>query len=203
MSEKDNEMVATPKVTMDMLSPGFAEIARELATPVIPTIQESVFVEKWLPLFSNIEDFERETIEDENTRRPIFMWVQEVSKNPNLPVHVCNGKDVLFEVPPVLADISFDFRERYPGYDLAAEVATAKKKAMILGSLGEEHFRDRIASVVLPEFTPTRKYAEAWNSIFARYNMPLMNLDSRPQVVEPAVQQQTSSTFDDEQVEEL
>lgn len=174
MSEENN--VEVRQVSIGDLNPSLRDAMQELATPVIPQIEEREFVDKWLRLFANLTNEERETIGEEATRRPVFLWVQEVSKNGQMPVDVYRGSEFLYRVPPVLADVKFNFREQFPDYDISGEVALAQKKSQIVPQLGEEHFRERVEQIVLPKFVPSIEHGVAWNKIFERYGMPLMDL---------------------------
>lgn len=104
----------------------------ELRKVEVPRIQEEDFLANWLPLFSDLTDEEKETLDDETTRRPMMVWAQNVAKNPLSPVDVFSGDTFLYRVPPLFRDIKFDFRDRNPGYDIAHEITVAEKKLSLI-----------------------------------------------------------------------
>lgn len=187
MSEQQSEQ---PEKTLREMNSNLANAMDELRKVEVPRIQENDFLTNWLPLFSDLTDTEKETLDDETTRRPMMLWAQNVAKNPLSPVDVFNGETFLFRVPPLFRDVTFDYRDRHPSYDIAHEITVAEKKRTILPALGEAHFQDRVAAVILPKFVLDETGAQMWNEIFSRYGMPPIDLA----VKTPTVQKEASAS---------
>lgn len=201
------EMEAVKEITLRQLNPGLADAMQTLTEVDIPSIQENEFLAKWLPLFSDLTPAEKETLEDQSTLRPMMLWGQNVAKNPLSPVNVFDGETFLYQVPPLFGTLKFDFRERFPNYDIAHELAIADKKRSILPALGEAHIQDRVTKIVLPNFALNEEAAIQWNVIFARYGMPLIKLstDAAAKLAEaiPASNELSASDVGDEPLDEL
>lgn len=202
MSEQQSEQA---EKTLREMNINLANAMDELRRVEIPRIQEEDFLNNWLPLFSNLTDSEKETLDDETTRRPMMLWAQNVAKNPLSPVDVFSGDIFLFRVPPLFRDITFDFRDRHPTYDIAHELTIAEKKRTILPALGEAHFQDRVSAVIFPKFVLDETGAQMWNEIFSRYGMPTIELTPKaaPVQKEKASGELTADDVGDEPLDEL
>lgn len=162
------------ELSLREFNPQLAQAMDELRRPAHPKLQENVFIKRWLPLFTDLTQEEKEKIQDVNSRRPMMLWVQEVAIKSTNPVDIFDGEEYLYTVPPLHKDIVLPLADRNPNYDLTAEITTAARKAAILPGLGEEHLRERVTKQILPAFVLDETAAKAWNVIFERYGLPLL-----------------------------
>lgn len=183
------------EMSLREFNPQLAQAMDELRRPIHPKLQENVFIKRWLPLFTDLTQEEKEKIHDVNSRRPMMLWVQEVALKSTNPVDIFDGDEYLYTVPPLHKDIVLPLADRNPNYDITAEITTAARKAQILPGLGEEHLRERVTKQILPQFVLDETAARQWNVIFERYGLPLIPVTD---MLKAAPEAKPAETFEDD-----
>lgn len=132
-----------------------------------PKIQESVFVNKYLPYFSG----------KAGKDGAIAVWL-DVAGSPYAEVHVCNGTQLLFTVPPLLNP---DRRVlgRLNEISLHAALEQVQLHYNVAPALGENRMHEWIISRLGTDLIGL-DLARRWNEIFKRYNLPLVPLPDDP-----------------------
>lgn len=139
-------------------------IAKMIKETAYPSIPESLFVNKYLPILTYNYDRE-EPVEI----RLDSLWVKEVSRNAYNPVNVHadgNPTEILYWIPPLLRQTGFVSRPpNSPSF--AEEIATAKRKGEILPRMQYQHIV-AIADerIVTPDLTEDQ---QQWMGILRRY----------------------------------
>jgi hypothetical protein len=144
---------------MAFTDPQLTDMLTRLTTASNPVIEESDFVRYFLPLFA---------AKPENGQVNINVWL-DVAGSPFSAVTVMNGKEVLFEVPPLL-NSDDKLLEGISGTSVYETITTAQLKYNVLPKLGDLHIRqwltERLGSNQL-----TLDAVLKWNFIFKRYGL--------------------------------
>ena len=147
----------------------------------INTLQESLFVNHFLPYFSG----ERQ-VEDFND----FMvnWVKVTGAPNNGVLIIDQGGNILYEVPPIVDTSLIDLKRIDPTNNLRDYVELYKLTAYNLPpAIAQQKFvaegSVKINSKLTDQSVLLNKHVEAWNSILARYN--LINTTTTNVKIEP------------------
>lgn len=142
-----------------------ADSLRELANPPIPTIDEYLFVKRYLPLFLT---------RDELT--PVSAWL-EVAKHPFSPVNVVKNGKVLFTVPPLCRQVSVRSESVHDSvYEI---LSLARKKEMISPVLGANYLKEKLDQLIIAD-PASLDTIRQWNTIFEYYGLDTVDLSSLP-----------------------
>lgn len=137
-----------------------------------PTLQESVFLQKYLRLFVYRPDNPIADI-------PLGLWVSEVSGNALAEVDIINPKnEVLYTIPPLI-DPNADLISGDTPTGFGEIIATAAAKSESHPVLGENYFSGYMDKVINANNPVNFKIARRWNDIFARYDLPLLPLGDK------------------------
>lgn len=150
-----------------------------------PKIQESLFVNKYLPYFSG----------KAGKDGAIAVWL-DVAGSPYAEVHVCNGTELLFTVPPLLNP-----DRRVLGSLNEINVSNALEQIQlhynVAPALGENRMQEWIISRLGSDLVGL-DLARRWNEIFKRYNLPLVPLPDDPSThAKPNSETPEECMFDD------
>jgi hypothetical protein len=133
-----------------------------------PTLEESVFVKKWLPLLA---------ANTSSIKAPVGMWVSEVSGSPFQAIDIVNGKTVLFTVPPMLDSNSIVIQDQALRKNLTIPgmIAEAGMRSANIPKQGENFLNHHLATLIVGgELHPENLVI--WQNILARYNIRPMDL---------------------------
>lgn len=148
-----------------------------------PRIQEAEFVRKYLVYFTG-----------ETGDAATAIWL-EVAGSPYAEVEVCNGRDVLFIVPPLLNP-----DQRVLGtLDEISVFETVEQIQLhhsVHPGLGKSRMRDWIISRIGSDMSGL-DLARRWNDIFRRYNRPLIPLPGEPTSTAGSPAPSEYDSFDD------
>lgn len=147
-----------------------ADTVRVLAQPMRPQIQESEFVQRYLPMF---------LANPATTDGIIFVneWIN-VANSPFAEVEVYSGNDLVFIVPPLL-HAPTHLTERLGDGNAYHHITQAALKYNVMPKLGDVHLSNWL-NATLPETEIAVDCIQKWNIIFARYNRPLLPLPGNP-----------------------
>lgn len=138
----------------------FAKLRDEVLAD-IPTIQEQVFRDTWLPLFIDMKE------------PPIGLWVQEVSGSSNLPVNVVNeAGDVLCTMPPICAPIDTTIVSSKSRFTQMHRIVTeAAARGNVHPTRREELMVDALAPFTQRARTDP-KWAAEWQKLCEYFKVP-------------------------------
>lgn len=131
-----------------------------------PRIQEKDFVRYFLPIFS-----QRGNIENPVS---INQWLTQTGGNAFVPVDVCRGEEVLYQVPPMLNSDDFVLSglARSSVYEA---ITTAQLKYSVMPKMGDLHMKSYLTDRIRLK-KMTLATINQWNSIFKRYSLPLLDI---------------------------
>lgn len=152
------------------------QVVTELSKLPNPRIQESEFIRDFLPMFA---------ADPKRVDGPINVnvWLN-VADSPYASVDVFNGLEYLYTVPPLLNADDTMLENIGQNGSVYATLTSASLKFAVMPKLGEAHLKqwmtDRLRSAHMPVDA-----AHAWNIIFKRYNLPLIELPDEVAVIKP------------------
>ena len=151
-----------------------------------PTLEESIFVKKYLPLLA---------ANTSEVKAPVGLWL-EVAGTAFQPVDIVKGKEILFTVPALLDSNSVKIQDQkdrraltIPGMIAEAEMRTATVPQMGINFLN--HHLSKL-------FEGRELHSEhllAWQAIFKRYNIKPFELPTELSGEAPSSSQEM--TFDE------
>lgn len=171
--------------TRDLQDQRMVDAFRMLAEPSVPVIEEYVFVKKYLPLFV-----------DNDKEVPVSLWL-EVARHPYNPVDVVSNGQVIYRVPPLCKRVNINAINN-PRDSVYEMISTYKMKSDVHPTLGDKFLEQKTNELIRKETLDTSTLKQ-WNVIFARYNLPLIEIpeegkntevvnnkepDSKPSMVE-------------------
>jgi len=127
-----------------------------------PTIQESVFVSKYLPIFAS------------NQINHVAHWL-EVAKYPGAAVDVYRGDEYLFTVPPLLDTNLLSFKKDVSISNIVGTIEAASK---VYPHLADTLAENKLLPLINTK-TPNLDYLKQWNDILVRYNQKPLSVDTK------------------------
>lgn len=144
-----------------------------------PTIQESIFVTRYLPMFASSQV------------NHVAHWL-EVCKYPGAAVDVYRGDEYLFTVPPLLDTELLSFQKDVSISNIVGTIEAASKVyPHLANTLAENKLLPLIQSKA-----PNPEYLKQWNDILVRYNQAPLPVDTKTLVDNTSTEQ--SLDVDDE-----
>ena len=141
------------------------QVSEMINTAATPSIPESLFVNKYLPILT----YNTKLQPGEREGHTSHIWIVEVSKHPHALVNVHkdgNPNEILFWVPPILRQLGLN--KRPPGLPpLSDEVEKARLEGSVMPRM--EHARMQQITEDYIKNDDVTDDANQWNRILKRY----------------------------------